>query len=265
MIYVSLPDFYLNYNIINRIKNIKEEYLKYPVTFSEVTGNFPFCYWNGGFNANYMDSFALNEELNDVINHCQIPIRFNCANIYLQPEDYDDTYANLILAIGENGSNTISISNVSLWNILQEKYPFYSFVFSREADLIYKMDANIVNTLCESGNFELVELPICFKKLDKIKQKDKVELLINTNNIADYDLWRKELHKSHYNFSDGFYFSEYNNQILIPEEELKEYVAQGFYHFAVDSFSNEQDLANFLVKYFIKPEFQLQIYEELMK
>ena len=271
MIYITLPDFYLNYNIVNNINTIDKKYFKYPLTFSAVSGNFPYCSWDGGYNINYIQSFALYEELIDKINYCQIPIRFNCSNCFLQTEDYDDTYTNLILKFGETGSNTISVSNLSLWEKLKEKYPFYSFIFSREANLIYNMTTEIINELCESGNFELIEIPSNFVDFNNIKHKNKVELLINSNcplACRNYQLCKIEQHKAHYNFSKkncNIECIQSKNQILISNEKLEELIQQGFSHFSIDSFHIQEEFINFFIDYFIKEEYKFLVYKELIK
>ena len=52
MIYFTLPSFYFNFNIINKVMSLDKKYYKFPVAFEAATGNFPYCYFNGGYNNN---------------------------------------------------------------------------------------------------------------------------------------------------------------------------------------------------------------------
>jgi len=78
-----------------------------------MNGNFPYCYWNGGMNNNKGNG-VMYPEIKKFGNREGTPIRLNCANIFLQEEDYDNVFSNLILKTLENGSNAIEISNLKL-------------------------------------------------------------------------------------------------------------------------------------------------------
>ena len=90
MIYFTLPSFYFNFNIINKVMSLDKKYYKFPVAFEAATGNFPYCYFNGGYNNNqglgalYNDFIQCGEQLN-------IPLCFNLSNIFIEDIDFDNT------------------------------------------------------------------------------------------------------------------------------------------------------------------------------
>ena len=94
MIYLALPEFFYNYNIIKKLKTIPNSAFRWELSFSCAKGNLPYCYWNGGFNNN-IGPGVLYEEIISCLNDTVVPIRFNCSNVYMTEEDLNDTYGNL--------------------------------------------------------------------------------------------------------------------------------------------------------------------------
>ena len=280
MIYFTLPNFYFNYNINNffyYISNQYKEWFKIPVAFSYTSGNFPYCYWNGGYNLNQGIGATYNDFINCTEN-TPIPLRINCSNINLGLEDFDYTMANLILKCNENGSNIIELINLELYEFIHEKYPGYNFIFSKEISSLMDINEDIINMLIDEDIFKLINLDEK-KSLDidfikKINKKDKIELTINS--ICDIDCpnfqkCKKLTHKIQYDYcNDDLYKtcakikSYHKNQSLISIDEInKIYKPLGIKYYRIsDMISDKKDsLLIFLVDYFIKDEFKKDVYK----
>lgn len=274
MIHFTLTNFFNNFHINENFKllyNTHKNFFKTNLNFSTVDGNFPYCYWNGGYNNNigpgviYDNFFTLN-------NDTSIPLRINCSNIYLQKKDFYDTMANTILKICENGSNEIELSNLELFNYLKNKYPNYKYIFSKEADLINPFTPDIINCINESKNFKLISLPPSLSKnlnfLKQIENKKNIELSINATcdiNCENYNKCLLQSHISQYNYSKENYFNickkrkpyQEIDPLISLEDIEKIYIPLGFTHFSIGEI-NHNDIDNykdFLIKYFIKPEY----------
>ena len=133
MIYFTLPNFYDNFYINNffiTLSKANPEYFKEKITFIQTSGNFPYCSWNGGMN-NCYDRGAFYDDFSNCYKMSSVPLRFNCANVLLEDFDFDNTMANLILELNENGSNLIEVANLKLMEYLETQFPNYKFVFSK--------------------------------------------------------------------------------------------------------------------------------------
>lgn len=276
----SLPNFFINFrtnDIFFTIVKTHPEFLKNPnVNFLSAHGQFPYCYWNGGININegpgayYTDFINCGDSSN-------IPLRFNFSNLMLTKEDFDNVMANLILDLNGNGSNEIELSNLELFNYLRENYPVYSrYIFSKNADIISEMTPEVINALIESDNFSLIELPVYyngnFEQLKQIQKRKYIELVINpicNKTCNNFNNCRLKENISHYNYSrESIYCNctarhKFNkNPDLISLEEIeKDYLPLGIFNFKIEDFPrNEPDInyCDFLVQYFIKPEYQIE-------
>lgn len=278
MIYITLPNLF-NFYEINFLKNIPDTYFKIKINFSTTKGNFPFCYWNGGFNNNKDDVKLSYYKISEYFNKINIPVRLNCSNIYLNENDLEDSIANIILELGENGSNEIAISNISFYDILKEKYPNYKYIFSKEADLIYPFNEDIINLINENNIFKLIELPEYkiqdFNFLKKIKNKEKIELPINSIcniNCINYKECLYHEHQSQYNFSlknNFIYCNKINKKnIFLTFNDIKEkYLPLGYKHYSFlnSLFLSDAELINYIVNNFIKEEKQKEILEQYIR
>jgi len=122
----------------------------------------------------------INKILNDKNNH--LPFRFDYSNIFLEDNDLKNIYGNIILEYGHNSGNFIEISDFKTLNYIQEKYPNYEFIFSKNSNLINPLTPDIINTILDQNIFYLLELPNNLKNnldvLNNIKRKDKIEITI---------------------------------------------------------------------------------------
>jgi hypothetical protein len=159
------------------------EWFKAPVSFTYVTGSYPYCSWNGGSNVNY----GVGAYYHDFINcssRTSVPIRLNMSNIYLDNYDFYDNMANTILNLNDNGSNTIEISNLDLMEYIKSNYKNYKFMFSKQAHLITPFTADLLNSIVDFNNFYQIGIPLDKNKdfdfLQSLKQKNLYEITVNS-------------------------------------------------------------------------------------
>lgn len=270
MINITLPGLYNNFTLNNNLKNLYLYHTNYfkiqNLNFNFIEGNFPFCYWNGGFNSNTNNGVLYNDILN-ISNNTTIPLRFNCSNLFLKKEDFNDTLGNLILQINENIYNSIELSNIDFYYFLKKKYPNYKYILSKDIFLISDISINLINDLI--NDFYLIHLPlektIDFDFLKKIKNKNKIELSLNIEcmfNCNKYKTCLLHEHQSQYNFLEDNNFKICNsfdkNKIISLEEINKYFVPLGFNNFIISNIT-KQDYKQFLIEYFIKDEYKFLV------
>lgn len=282
MIYFTLPGFYFNFNIINKITNLNKKYYKFPVAFEAATGNFPYCYFNGGYNNNqglgtlYNDFIQCGEQLN-------IPICFNLSNIFIEKQDFTNTQMNLILSLNETGSNMIEFSSFPLYLYLKEKYPNYIYIFSKQAfTLCPDLSAEQIDNLILKNGVDYVSLDERFSTdlyfLETIKNKEKIKIAITSecNNLcSQFYNCRIQQHKTQYDFSN---FNQYYNcpsytpyherKPILSLEKIKEkYSILGFSHFTLGETIYDEKQDNFIlffIDYFIKDEYKYKVLKEIL-
>lgn len=282
MINFSLPNFYFNFNVNNfiiKLNQTNSEYFKEKINFQYAYGNFPYAYWNGGYNNN-MANDAFYHDFIRCPEESLVPISFNCSNIYLYENDYENTMMNLILKENENGINCIELSNIELYNFLIKKYPHYNYIFSKEADLLNPLTPEIINVLSET--FYMIQVPNNkyndFNFLNEIKNKEKIEITINdkcSHFCQKYNLCKLHEHQAQYNFSGKNNYKnckerkKYEDNFLISLEDIKNiYLPLGFSHFSFDDVISDKQKDALLfayVKYFIKEEYQILVLRKAME
>lgn len=257
MINFTLPHFYYNFKINNfftKLSITQPELFYKPVSFTAVSGQFPYCYWNGGFNTN-LNSYAFYYDFINCVKESVLPVRFNCSNIYLQDIDFFDTMGNLILQLNEDYIHSIEISNIKFYQYLKEKYPKYNFVFSKDANYISEFSQSIIDTILDSNDFSLLQLPIDYKNLENIDNKQKIELTAVSacaDSCSQYHICRLHEHQAQYNYSNKNNYEICKKRkitTIIPLSQIEEYTTKGFNHFYIDD-------ATFLslLEYFIPKE-----------
>ncbi len=280
MIYFTLPNFF-EYFAINQffidLNKKHPEYFKEKVVFKQVKGSFPYCSWSG-YNSNFGQG-AFYSDFEKCYKLSGLPIRFDFSNVLLEEFDFYDNMANTICSLNENGSNLISVANIPLQEYLKNKYPNYNFIFSREADLITEFTPDILNTILDSNQFSLIELPYHWNKdvtmLKQLHMKSKYEIVVNSL----CPLSCKENYKckimEHQNQLDYSQCSIFNNcfkanknyfKEMISLEEIKQiYVPLGFSYFTFAPFQYGEYpsiVFDTYMNYFIKPECQRFVYAQ---
>lgn len=207
-----------------------------------------------------------------------MPIRLNCANIFLEKQDFEDAINNTILTLCHDASNGVELCDFDLLEFIKERYPNYRFIFSKEADLVEPLTVEIINALHDKNAFKLISLPTRFSKdldmLKELKSRRDIELTVNSLcnlKCPNHANCQHNQHAHQYNYSGVNPYLTcpkrnmyQDSHILISLEEIIEkYAPIGITHFRLDEgIDGPQDkILIFLIRYFIKSEYQAKAYE----
>ena len=276
MIYFTLQNFYENQKLNNIFLIIQDKFpdsFKVPVKFIYTAGSFPYTYWNGGINNNFGIGNNTYDTIIEYSNNNLLPLRINCSNINLNPNDFDDTIMNVILNLLNNISNDIELSNLELYEYLYKKYPNFHYILSNNFDLINPLTPDLINKLNEICDFYFIQIPLNkikdFNFLKAIKNKRNIELPIgdicNCSNLNNCNIQEQI---AQYNYSDSF--TKINcskcsglSSNLSIEDIQNNYAPLGFHNFILPDYCNSKNnnIIKFFIDYFIKDSNKLLIYE----
>ena len=276
MIYFTLQNFYENQKLNNIFLIIQDKFpdsFKVPVKFIYTAGSFPYTYWNGGINNNFGIGNNTYDTIIEHSNNNLLPLRINCSNINLNPNDFDDTIMNVILNLLNNSSNAIELSNLELYEYLYKKYPNFHYILSNNFDLINPLTPDLINKLNEICDFYFIQIPLNkikdFNFLKAIKNKRNIELPIgdicNCSNLNNCNIQEQI---AQYNYSDSF--TKINcskcsglSSNLSIEDIQNNYAPLGFHNFILPDYCNSKNnnMIKFFINYFIKDSDKLTIYE----
>lgn len=271
----AINNFFMEYITSNR-HMLKEDM----ISFNQIAGSFPFNTWNGGLNGNY-DKIPLNKDISLLFTHAAPQcLRLNFANLHIEETDFENNFNRIILEYGANGSTIIEIANLKLYEWIKEKYPIYNkFVLSPNAWEVLDFTPEMLDVILDNPDFILATIPKKYAKelgyLSQIRNKSKIEIEVNPICPAickNYSDCIENENLLQYEFSESSNFAVCNkcfpyhrNPQIVELEELKKmYFPLGINHFklAETPYTKIQTYFIFLVKYFIKPEYQLQVFED---
>lgn len=276
MIYFTLQNFYENQKLNNIFLIIQDKFpnsFKVPVKFIYTAGSFPYTYWNGGINNNFGIGNNTYDTIIEYSNNNLLPLRINCGNINLNPNDFDDTIMNVILNLLNNSSNAIELSNLELYEYLYKKYPNFHYILSNNFDLINPLTPDLINKLNEICDFYFIQIPLNkikdFNFLKAIKNKRNIELPIgdicNCPNLNNCNIQEQI---AQYNYSDSFTRINCSKCLglssnLSIEDIQNNYAPLGFHNFILPDYCNSKNnnIIKFFINYFIKDSDKLLIYE----
>ena len=271
--------FAINQLFFNQIYSNKDKLKEQNISFNQISGSFPFNYWNGGINSNIIGNICQYSDIENVFKQQSKSLRLNCSNILLNEKDFYNNYNKVILEQGQNGSTVIEIANLKLYKFIKENYPNYNkFILSPNAWLNHKLTPDEVNIIAENDDFELISLPPNLNNdieyLKALKYKNKIEITINPrcpSYCPQYEQCHLQEHNMQYNFSQNSILgncikcNSYDIDDSLKLEDLKSiYIPLGINHFRLEECLPNELLRYyiFLVKFFIKEEYQEQIIEE---
>lgn len=276
MIYFTLQNFYENQKLNNIFLIIQDKFpnsFKVPVKFIYTAGSFSYTYWNGGINNNFGIGNNTYDTIIEYSNNNLLPLRINCSNINLNPNDFDDTIMNVILNLLNNSSNAIELSNLELYEYLYKKYPNFHYILSNNFDLINPLTPDLINKLNEICDFYFIQIPLNkikdFNFLKAIKNKRNIELPIgdicNCPNLNNCNIQEQI---AQYNYSDSFTRINCSKCSglsfnLSIEDIQNNYAPLGFHNFILPDYCNSKNnnIIKFFINYFIKDSDKLLIYE----
>lgn len=272
MLYFALPNFYEHYflnSFMCEMNKVHPEFFKTKISFYCSQGALPYHSWNGGINSNF-GTGAYYQDFISLQNKAQVPYRINCANVLLEDYDFYDNLSQIALECLNNGSVVLEISSIPLMEKLQEKYPYYRYMFSKQADLITAFTPEMIDSIIETDQFTMVGIPdkYTFNKewLRQIQKKSKCEITVNplcSARCKNHDACLLKEHQNQIDYSNQqqrLTCSNKNNifdaNSILTIEKLKDYTKLGFNHFTFSNVYNVNvdEVAGFYFNYFIKPE-----------
>lgn len=257
-----------------------EYYFKESINFNQISGTFPFNSWGGSYNNCLNENILLSHEIEKFFESYNKVLRINFSNINLKEKDFYNNYNRIILEKGQNGSTAIEIANFDLYFYIKKNYPYYNnFILSSNAWEIIDFSPEAINTVLENPDFKLISLPFKlsndFDYINQIENKEKIEICINPKcpiSCKNYSKCIFNENINQYEFSKKSVFSEcqkcydYNlNPQDLSLKDLKEnYLKRGINHFKLEECFNYQTVQYFLflIKYFIKEEYQPMLIEK---
>ena len=279
----TLANFFSGYRINLIFMDLISKHkdcLKFPIHFNQISGSFPFNTWNGDLNSCLDGNILRYDEIDKCFNSYNQSIRLNFSNIFLKKEDFFNSYNKVILEKVQNGSTAIELSNLQLYYYIKENYPYYNkFILSPNAWEIIDLNPKEINKIMSNSDFQLVSLPFKvandFNYINQIENKNKIEICVNPwcpSYCRHYSKCIAEECLNQYDFSEKSVFADcpktyvYSNnpQVLSLEDLEKKYIRKGINHFKIASCPNHRIIQyfSFLVKYFIKDEYQNQFFEK---
>ena len=244
-------------------------------------GTFRGAIWAGGrTSAGYALPSPLEMETAiQKINDAGIAARYTFTNSVLEERHLADTFCNLAMELANNGKNEVLVNSPILEKYLRKNYPNFKFIqsitavernFDKINDATQKYDLVVID-FHDNHNLEF---------LDKIKDKSKIEILVN-----GYCPYSCSFSKKHYEnisrvncykgnpkegcclmknrkISYGFYehIEENKKTTLNFDEVYKTYYDMGFRHFKLVG-REEPSFMPFeaLAYYFCKPEYRERV------
>lgn len=278
-----LPDFVKHYNLnmlmVQALRN-RPDYFRDGIEIASVYGEFPTSVWNGGRSIGGECDDDYIKEVIKRFNNRNIPLRFTYTNPLLTKEHLSDEHCNKCLKYANNGFNEIIIFSPILEEYIRKNYPKYKITSSTCKQI---EDMDILNEELEK-DYNLVVLDYNwnnrFDELEKIKHKDKCELLVNACCIphckrrkAHYEhIGRSHIEYDKYKKSGGregsivdsfeceqmylniYEITKYPTHIS-PEDIYEKYVPMGFNNFKIEGRStNSIKMLETYLYYMAKPE-----------
>ena len=281
--YFHLPglfEFYEFYKVFLPLFREHREYFYDRCAISSIYGAPGDCLWGGGRmgygNARPLDVKSLMEEYD-------ISVRLTFSNSLLRPEHLSNPECNRLCRMFESPKNGIIITSDLLLDYIREHYPEYYFVSSTTkvltafSDFRKELDR-------EEFSFAVLDFRLNrrFEDLKELTQeeKDKTEFLVNEccsftcpDRKACYEaVSRLELgEESHFictspDAAEGYRFSRaMQNPAFISCDDIRNiYLPMGFSQFKMEGRSlGSALLLEFILYYMTKPEYQLNVREEM--
>ena len=204
-----------------------------------------------------------------LLNDANIPLRYTYTNPLLEEKHLYDTYCNLTMELANNGMNEVIINSPILEEYLRKNYPDFKYILSTTR---CERDLGKINEATEHYNFDFLE---------GIKNKDKIELLINAYCHPNCKLRQKHyetIAKHQLNFEmmnpetdgelaggcptyrRGFYDILEFPSVIKVDDLYGKYTDMGFSHFKIEG--RTMPIAQVMesyIYYLVKPEYQNQV------
>lgn len=278
-----LPNFIDTYNLNQTfIELLEKEPEKFydNIKVKAVYGSFPGAIWNGGRMYHGITTKRNMEKALSYYNEKGIPLRFTWTNCLLEEKHFNDTYCNLIMELGNNGQNEVTVNNSKLEEYIRENYKGYQFISSTSKCILdietfneellkdyllvvmdYRKNADyeFLNAVRDKSRVEIVvnEIcsPVCKKRSEHFIQHSKMQL-----NFESLDEWDWEC-----NDGASDFYSSFENDTFVTLENMEKLKEMGFRHFKIQGrYGHPAEILEYYVYYMVKPEYRDKIRLQLM-
>lgn len=252
-------------------------------------GCFRTALWNGGrLNERGQQSLTEIEETITLLKELDIPIRYTYTNGLIRKEHLQDTFCNKTMELADNNSgNGVIVSSDILESYLRDKYPSFKYILSSTKFL---RDLDSINKATDK--YDMVVLDgrdvANFDFLNKIENKQKVEIMLNLACDKNCSLWEIHFRKICAINLGELDPSEYNSvvascpkmatgpmslkdmaktgRIIQVEDIFNKYIKMGFSNFKiVGRVAHLTDVLDAYLYYLCKPEYTSSVKAELIK
>ena len=252
-------------------------------------GCFRTALWNGGrLNERGQQSLTEIEETITLLKELDIPIRYTYTNGLIRKEHLQDTFCNKTMELADNNSgNGVIVSSDILESYLRDKYPSFKYILSSTKFL---RDLDSINKATDK--YDMVVLDgrdvANFDFLNKIENKQKVEIMLNLACDKNCSLWETHFRKICAINLGELDPSEYNSvvaacpkaatgpmslkdmaktgRIIQVEDIFNKYIKMGFSNFKiVGRVAHLTDVLDAYLYYLCKPEYTSSVKAELIK
>lgn len=264
-----------------------KNYHEHPETFKDnvVIGSAygsPAAIWNGGRLMLYTHpGKTVLENLRNMMEQYNIPLRFTFTNCLLEERHLQDTYCNLLLEVFNTGKHEIICNSELLEKYIRDTYgDRYKYISSTTKRLVNK------NKQQEElkKDYYLVVLDYDHNKdmnfLKKIKEKDKCEILCNPVCVANCPMRNKhyknisqcqldfdeaQMFDCPYTKADTLWGAQMQKNYISPEE-INDYLDMGFSNFKLEGRAMEPfEVIEILLHYLIKEKYHNEIRSHLQR
>ena len=275
MINFYLPNFYetdfafLNTYFITCLAD-NPEYFYDNIKIGALYGTFPGVVWNGG--RTMLGDVGLQRVCNTISKYeeLNIPLRFTYTNCMLKPEHFQDSYANVITKLAENGKNEILVNSSDLETFLRKNYPNYKYLSSTTKCL-----TNNEDIIKESDNYYLTVLD--YRKnndldfLASLPNPEKYELLVNAYCDPQCSfreehykiLSQAQINNQHEEYACNLHKTNFFEVIVSSSAAIKVqdlytiYADMGFQHFKIEGRTDLLiDVLESYLYYMVKPQYK---------
>lgn len=279
MLYFALPNICENFQLnlfMHELTKVMPDSFKTKVSFFTQQGGLPYCSWNGGVNSNIGAGVYYND-LVDMQRSHSLPTRLNMSNVLLEEYDFYDNFSHIILEVFNNGSTVVELSSIPLMEYIREKFPYYRFMFSKNADLITAFTPELLDSILEEVNdVTLIGVPDKYtfnlEWLNQLKRKNMYEITVNpfcSAKCQNCDICLLKEHQNQIDYSGksvlGLCNHSYNvldlTNVLSIEEILEKYKGFNRFTFTCVYGRTVEEWLSFYINYFIKPSDYLKVTE----
>jgi collagenase-like PrtC family protease len=274
----------LNFLLISCLKQFPEKF-EPDVTIKSVYGIFPPAIWNGGRDELGLTNSEQVDAVFNMLDMAGVSIRFTFTSTLITREMLDDPFCNYLCERSSHLKTkpAVIVNSDILENYIREKYPHFDIISSTCKCI--RNGEDVDRELAKDYSLVVLDYNYCndFEFLKSIKQKERIELLINCGCVPNCPVRKKhyEFHSQqqidfnehiktkHWNTFDkgdfagpcGFKINPFDamkHSTFVNREDLfGKYIPMGFNNFKLEGRTGHPiGVLEYYLYYFAKPEYR---------